>query len=220
MPTDGPPLPIPDADPVDAATLESMRVALEAQVHADRGPLAGVRSWPTMRRRAVLSLLIGGLALVATVRGGGSLTMALALDVVAMVLAWVSLRPIYRPTPPAWVEALVPLGSLALLATMGWLTDAGIQTHGSQHLRCFGPGIAIGASTLLVWRVLTGQPTGFQSFAAASAAGVAANAFLAARCALPSAEHVLLGHASVLAVLVALVWVADLLRGRVGGSTR
>ncbi len=214
MSTDGPPFEIPDDDPIDPAILESMRQALEEQVRTDHGPLAALRSWPTALRRTAFGLLIGALTLLATLGGGGSLPIALALGLAAMALAWMSLRPLHRPAPPSWAEHIVPLASLGTLTTIAFATGTGGETAWSQHLRCFGPGIAVGAATLGVWRLLVRQPTGFQAFAAASAAGIAANAFLAARCTLASTEHLLLGHASVLASLVALVWAADLLRQR------
>lgn len=214
MPADDPPFELPKDESLDPALLESMRRALETQVRADRGPLATLRSWPTGRRRAALGLLVGGLTLLAGLGGGGSPPMALALGVGAMALSWMSLRPVHRPAPPSWVEHLVPLASLAALGVMAFLADSGAPAGWAQHLRCFGPGMVLGAATLGAWRLLVRQPLGFQALAAASAAGIAANAFLAGRCAVRSAEHILLGHASVLAALVALVWTVELVRRR------
>ncbi|HJL24495.1 MAG TPA: hypothetical protein RMH80_19805, partial [Polyangiaceae bacterium LLY-WYZ-15_(1-7)] len=161
-----------------------------------------LRSRPTPVRRLVLALPIAGLALFGSL-GAGSRAGALGLGLVGALLAAVSLRPIQLPAWPRAVRLALPFLALAFVAGFSAFGGAG-PTELGAHLRCFAPGMGIAAAVLGLWWACAREPLGWAGLAGASAAGVAANAFLAGRCAMGGAQHLLLGHASVLLLVLVL----------------
>ncbi|MEM9067288.1 MAG: hypothetical protein AAGE52_02240 [Myxococcota bacterium] len=206
-----PPFELPEEPALDPAMLESMRTSVEESVKKETGALATLRAWPTLRRRALFLAAILGVTAFGLIRGWAHPAIALGLCFAASAIAWLSLRPLHQPALPRWVELMVPAAAIGGVVILALLTS-GPQVPFVNHLRCFAPGMATATAVLIAWRMVSRSTVGFHALAAAAAAGLAANAFLAGGCALLGPQHLLAGHASVILILVVGVWITDRLR--------
>ncbi|MEO0322938.1 MAG: hypothetical protein AAF447_08265 [Myxococcota bacterium] len=196
-------------DEAPPALPAGLRDAVAGRIAADRGPLAWLRSRPTPQRRAL------ALGLVALSVGSGFLslkgspTLAVVLGAAAAGGAWLGLRPLHRPPAPAPLRWAATLGALALVVALAFGDPSAAPAPVAARLRCFVPGLSLALGVYALWRALSRHPAGFAAFAGAAAAGLASNGFLAARCGAGDWAHLLLGHASVVGVLLALAFLLE-----------
>ena len=213
----------------------SLFAAVEADQRRERGPLAWLRSRPTWLRRSMIlgmATAISVFMLVAMRRPDlgsypvGRLLLELGLLVGALALAvGVAVRPRLDVPSGRLAAALVGLTILVpvLLAVLPQVhTDhpASLLGVGSDFLRR-----AVGC---LVWGLMMGAPTAIIAFLArrdgggeprrdlllAGAAGLAGVIALDVHCPITDGNHLLLGHATVVVAVVAVIAVAGWLGGR------
>lgn len=190
--------------------LASMQEEIRAKIDTEQGLLARIRAWPTVWRRAGLLLL---LSLVAA-RGllaGERWPLVATFALIAAASLMVSLRPVHKPEAPTWMRIALP--GFAVIAALGSALilpsgDAPISTA----LGCFVPGMGVSLVFAGAYWLVRRVPLRFSSIAAACGAGLIANALLAGRCPMaPSLEHQLLGHASLVVLLLGATWTLGLI---------
>ena len=83
-------------------------------------------------------------------------------------------------------------------------------------LHCFLPGLGVALAIVGATWIIRRDVLRFAHIAGAAGAGLAANAFLSGRCPLaPQLEHQLLGHASIVVLLLASAWAFGLVSRRI-----
>ncbi len=208
--------------------LEQLWGDIERRVAGERGVRAWLRSRPTLLR---VALVCGALAITAAAHVlwarrsdglllSGRLLLAAGSVAVAIVLcARVALTPLTRPVPRASALASAALLLLPVLAAFlpelrfgagahdpaaSWTASAGCFAYGG--LVVLGMGAAL-------WGVdRGGAGSGVRLIPAVVCAGLAAHLVLQIHCANDNSTHLLLGHAS-----VGVVWLALSLARRSSG---
>lgn len=214
--------------PVRAEALAAFFADLEAEVAAERGPLAGLRSLPTWLRRAIVIalavVLCAGLwamkfsAPSEALDRGFKAANVLLLGALAALAIWNALRPLHQPAiakRTVWVVAILALAVPLGLALMPY-TDAGAPKAASH---CFTFGSVIGFPVVLLalamhrapWTVALAAPL----LLIALGAGMIGNLALAGACSDNATQHLVLGHAS---IMLAFGGVALALGQAFGGS--
>ncbi|PKN58905.1 MAG: hypothetical protein CVU56_02870 [Deltaproteobacteria bacterium HGW-Deltaproteobacteria-14] len=220
---------------LDGGDFAALFAAVEAEQRRERGPLAWLRSRPTWVRRSMIfgmAIVIATIILVAMRRpdfafypmGRFALELGLLAGALAVAVA-VAVRPRLDVPSARATSALVGLAILVpvLLAVLP-------QAHAGHPASLLGVGSdflprAIGC---LVWGLVMGTPTAIIAFLArrdgggeprrdlllAGAAGLAGVIALEMHCPITDGDHLLVGHVSVVVILVAVIAVAGWLGGR------
>lgn len=194
-------------------------------VAAKASPVERLRAQPTWRRRllgVLMFVFIVGITTGTQQRADlaayplGYLAIYFGSIATLLVLcAFAALRPVHRPSLSR-VTGL-GLGALAIVATVILAVIPGFHAHASvpegsllSHASpCFVYGFLVGAPVFAALRVLDrGNPLG--RVLAASAAGLTGNLVLELQCPSAGIDHLVLGHAGVVALYVlgvlALEW--------------
>jgi hypothetical protein len=195
--------------------LESLESKVFADIEADRGPVARLRSLPRGTRFALLVALVAAEAAIFwfLLRRGNFAAypagrMALTLGGYATVLlgaSWLALRPIYLPDRRLLRVAFVLLG-LALPVVIALLPEVdgpplGRDAHVQQALFCFANGVLVAAAVLvLAWLLDRGAGAG--PLLAAVAGGLTGTLLLHVHCPYNQPLHLLAGHATVPVVVI------------------
>lgn len=212
--------------PQPVADLTRLKQEVRGELARETGALARLKSMPTRTRLALALALI---AVIAVVEGtllarvdmplvpfGHLLPVLGVLGLLGVAAAWVTLRPLFRSALPQSVEVLLLVSCLAVPVGLSFLqpeTGHPIGQRGSgpelfEHAgACLVHGLTLAVLVWLAFRVLDRQALGrgFGGLIAGMGGAVVATLALQLHCAIPSAPHWLLGHASVGAVvLVAL----------------
>ena len=207
--------------------LTTLQHEVRAELARETGMLTRLKSLPT-RTRLGLALALG--VLIALVEGTllARIDMPLVpmrhllpwvslLGLLVVAASWAALRPLFRQALPRSVEVgllvvcvSVPIGLSFVQPETGH--PAGIKGSGPDLLRyvstCLVHGLTLATLVWLAFRALDRQAlkSGLSPLTAGMAAAVVATLGLQLHCAIPTAAHWLLGHASVGAVvLVALL---------------
>ncbi|MEM1417580.1 MAG: hypothetical protein AAGH15_21970 [Myxococcota bacterium] len=209
--SDGPPEDLAGFRPRDSmpSLPPGLREAAMERIAAKRGPLTWLRERPTGQRRALALALVGACVASGLLSIKGSGALAILFGAVAAGGAWLSLQPLHQPEVPRATRWLATAGAVALVVALAFLDPLAEPAPVAARLKCFVPGATIALGVYVVWRALSRRPAGFASFAGATAAGLTANGFLAARCGAGDWQHMLLGHASVLGVLLVLAFLLE-----------
>jgi len=223
-----PPPPPPPPDPADLARLEA---AVARALAEERGGVATARTWPQSLRFAVV---LAALAALVTfffvflrradfdvypqvryaVVGGSFVVMALAA-------AWLALRPLWKAPLPAWVTpALAGLGvALPVVAALVpgpptlYFTESAHSASAQIRFAyyCVATGTISGLALWLALRVVdrsTRAPLD-TTLLAALLAGMAGVSALHIECPINYPLHLLIGHAIVPVLFLAVVpWLA------------
>lgn len=198
---------------LSAELLESMRSQALSEISADRGVLARIRALPTARRRALLLGFLASVTVLALM-GGGTPSLVLSFAAIAAVSLFASLRPIHRPEAPLWMRVALPASAFAVAVGSALVMPAGSAPL-KASLSCFLPGLGVALVVVGVTWLIRRDVLRFTHIAGAAGAGLAANAFLSGRCPLaPQLEHQLLGHASIVVLLLASSWAFGLVHRR------
>ncbi len=206
---------------IDPAKLSALYGTVRTQIDEERGLVAWLRSRPTYARAlllggAIVSLIGFGLlgspgvyaaSYSAVFLGGLGIMLGLTLSS--------SLRPLYRTETPTSRALLLcsggvvaPLiGALVLFVAQDLTHAAALSDVAAmpKAAACFGTGMVVSLAVLIAWHALRrpGPTSDLKSVLAAASAGLTANLFLHTRCAATGAGHLMLGHVSIAAVLVA-----------------
>lgn len=193
---------------------------LDKALRRERGPLSALRSRPTGQRRLLATALVlacVAVVLVLTRRPDlGVMPIArLLLDVALLALPLTAallfaFRPLHRPPPPRWTDAVLVIASATGLLVFASLPMAHADHPASRvgagddlvplAIGCFAFGIAFGVLTLLGFRALSRGTGSLLAPTIAIAMGSALAGVLAlyAHCPITHPIHLLLGHATVL----------------------
>lgn len=205
--------------------LAGLRESVNAELDAEVGPVAYLRSRTTFVRAAVtvaVAALVALVVLRVAPRSDLSLypmprmALALALLLVPLLVALVVvLRPLQRhalPNALVWGALILGVATpwvLALLPRAHALHPDALGGDGSDRvalaLRCLAFGIATGLPVLLaLWAFDRGAHAALRrALVAAAAAGLMGNLVLQGHCPITSPSHLALGHATVGLVLLA-----------------
>lgn len=222
-----------DQPSLDSGELDDLFAGIQGQVEKSGArPLNRLAEQPTNRRRLFgllcFGLILGGLGTLPA--GYSPLTAAVVMGsfgtlLVAAVL--VAFRPIYVPAlSPVWkvglcVVAIVAAVAVALIPDLhhhatGEVPEGAFLWHA---IPCLSFGLMAGLPGYVFLRLLDrGAP--FGRVLAGAAAGLMGNMVLELRCAVGNTEHLVLGHAMVVAafivgvVLVERLVVRMIARGR------
>ncbi|MEM7609417.1 MAG: hypothetical protein AAF411_29070 [Myxococcota bacterium] len=210
-----PRLGVDDLEPaLPSDLLEDLRRSTQDEIRRSGArPLGRVRALPTGARRMMMLAVIAILGAASLVTGTS--TMAVVVFLVLSGLSfWLAMRPIHKAPLPGWVGWSLAVVSLATATVVALLAPSGDMPL-AAHVGCFVPGVVLSLALLAVLRFLTRGPFGFVPFAGTVGAGLAANGFLAGRCHVEqTTAHLLMGHGSVLVVLVAVTAVVGALGAR------
>ncbi|HVU02214.1 MAG TPA: hypothetical protein VHE30_10690 [Polyangiaceae bacterium] len=195
-----------------------------AEVQAERGLTATLRSLPTGLRLGVAALFVvlaAGVVIVAAPRwhhaevpvARVALVVSVLLSLLAVALR-LALRPLQAPAPAPSVGmlgfllgalapvvfALLPVGGPAVSEPPG-------VSPGRAIAWCFGAGAIVGGLAVALLRALDRGAHGSSGAAllAATAGGLVANTVLELHCAITDRTHLLLAHAGV-ALAIVLVY--------------
>jgi predicted anti-sigma-YlaC factor YlaD len=212
-------------EPAPDPGLDSLFERVQQQVHQERGVGAWLRSRRTAVRCTLAGLAVALIALIALIvapRGDLAVypleRMALTLAPLALLIGvsmHLSLRPLHRPPPPAWVMPALAVAAVAVPAALALLPQPHVGPEGmaagqgltfaARSAACFAKGSIVAVALLGLWRTLDRSQfgrVGRRVFATA-AAGAAANFALQCHCAVSHPLHLLLGHAAVAIAFVA-----------------
>lgn len=214
----------------EASGLDAVWAALDDDLRHEQGLGGRVRSLPTATRvglvatvAAVVPLLVAltwGRADLGVYPAGRLVLDVLALAIPASLLLVVAMRPVHRPAWPRWVPglalALAVLGALlgAILEPAHAVHPASVGGTGSElfprAVPCLVTGTVLGLPMLLILRLVLrrrgryGLPFGL----AVVLAGVTGALGIFLHCSLVAPQHLLAGHATVVAVFLALAGLA------------
>jgi hypothetical protein len=203
--------------------LTTLKHEVRAELAREAGTLSRLKSLST-RMRLCVALAVG--MLIAVVEGTllarvdmplvpmGHLVPLLALlGLLAVAASWAALRPLFRQALPRSVEVgllvlclSVPIGLSFVQPETGH--PVALKGSGPDHLRhvgtCLVHGLTLATLVWLAFRALDRQALkrGLAPLMAGMAAAVVATLGLQLHCAVPSAPHWLLGHASVGAIVL------------------
>lgn len=189
--------------------------ALQVELDKETGLLAGLRSWPTARRRGLLVcaglVILGAVWAIAPwkhlepVRAGLSVG---GLGVILLAALWQSLRPIHQPPLPRWMWWSLVGVAVAfpfLLSTLPAAFHGEVAKSGGA---CFGFGCLFGFPILLLGFLLNRAPTGAVVgsglLLALAAGGALGGVTLDAHCGTPGMAHRVLSHGALAATWVGL----------------
>lgn len=213
-------------DPIPAAATLALFDRVEKDIAAEHGPVAWLRSRSTATRSAIAAGTIGALALAVLLFSARK-----DLHVYPTFLLWLitgtyvllatalvpgALRGLHQPV----LSQRSLLTSVALAVVVPFVVSAMPQAHtaheasllgmgddfGKRLLSCFLYGLAVAAPALLMLRGLdrSGHSLLQQALLAASAAGVAGVLGQHLHCPITHPLHIVLGHGTLVAALVAL----------------
>ena len=203
-------------DSLDPALLADLRKGTRSAMQAeDARPLGKVRAMSTTWRVGLSFVVLAALSAFALVGASANRPAVVAFGVLAAGSFWLALRPMHKAPAPPFVVYGLPALATVLTLVVGFMAPSSAATPLPQHLGCFAPGLGVGLVLLGLLRMLSRGPLGFVPFAAAAGAGLTANAFLSGRCHVdPTIGHLLLGHGSVLFVLLLAAALAGLTRAK------
>jgi hypothetical protein len=199
------------------APIEGLFERVSGEVRRERGARAWLRSRPTGVRLALAlgAVLVVGAVFTVIGRDHAPFGPIALLALIATLTVVVALRPIHRPALPRWVE-ISTLG----LATGAPLALAGIAVFGDPTpvegdlWYCFGLGVAIALPIVACVALLDRGSRAWSTVLAAAAAGLAANIALDAHCRSTEPVHLVLGHALVVILYVAVAGALVAIRRR------
>lgn len=204
------------------------------QVHGhleqEKGVLATLRSLPTGVR---LSLCLGLVAMVLLWAGlnaapgaplGQVLVKLAALSMLAGVLLFVGMRPLYRRALPEGIRRGALFSAFAVPALLAfWGGGAGRVPFSSELLGavpCFAKGALFSLPFVLLVAALHRGGRASTTVVLATAAGIGGNIVLESRCNGGAPGHIMFGHVGVILAYALLglvvVWVRRALAGRQG----
>ena len=212
--------------PQPVGDVSSLQQQLRAELARETRPAARLKSLPT-RARLLLALVL--ILVIAVVEGTllARVDMPLVplaqllpvlglLGLLAVAASWVALRPLFQRALPRSFETILLVACLAVPVGLSFLQPetghpVGERGAGADLLHhagaCLVHGLTLAVLVWLAFRVLDRQTLGrgLGGLIAGMGGAVVATLALQLHCAIPSAPHWLLGHASVGAVvLVAL----------------
>lgn len=216
-----------------APDLVALRAGLAARLERERGALGWLRSRPTWMRFLVLLVIAGAGPVVLSGLNGWPLredlralwmpryvAEAALLALIFLAGAWSALRPVQRPATRPLTAVLALLLALVVALTLALLP----QAHQAEHplepaSACFRAGLQFGLP-LAVCALLLARWVSWPVIALTGlAAGTLADLTLHLICPDPRPMHLLLGHASVVALFVGTALLAGLLPARGAPAT-
>lgn len=221
--------------PEQVGDLRSLKQQVSAELARETRPGARLKSLPT-RARLLLALLF--ILAIAVVEGtllarvdmplvpmGHLLPVLGLLGLLGVMATWAALRPLFRRALPRSVELLllvlclaVPVGlSFVQPATGHPVAERGSGADLLHHAgACLVHGLTLAVLVWLAFRVLDRQALGrgLAGLIAGMGGAIVATLALQLHCAIPSAPHWLLGHASVGAVVLVALGVRHALSKR------
>lgn len=209
--------------------MQALKASLDARLAREDGFLGWLKSRPTWVRHLLLAVFVLPCPIVMALAAGASCPRndlhsypmgrfaaelsCLALVAIAGVIG--ALRPLHRPAPRNRAAAIV--AGMALLLALGLTLLPRAHDHPQPDLpasHCLVNGLVFGlplvVSTLLLSRWVTWPVIAL----AGAAAGMFGDLALHLLCPVPDPVHLLLGHASVVALYVGMAGLAWLVRGR------
>jgi len=213
---------------VSADDLQGLLSSVESQLtQSESGTGGWLKSRSTGTRRALALgsfLALAGFALLA-MRGRGvadlpAWAIGVCLGSLGLLIAlslWVALRPLQAPAlsnGKVGALALLSVGCAVIVAFVPEMAQA--SADGAAHAMaspCMYMGLLIGLPVYALARVLD-RGSRLSSVLAASAAGLTGNFVLALNCPIHSAEHMLVGHASVVLIFLLGVFAVHTVESR------
>jgi hypothetical protein len=210
------------------APVEGLFERVTGDVRRERSLRGRLRSLPTLWRLGIaLAAVLSAGAIYAVIDGPGAPFMKLgALAATAVLTVVVAFRPIHRPALPRWLVLRAVVLALALpiaLEALGPILVAvppapggllGLFDESPPPWRCFGFGVAIAIPIVVVVAFLDRGARPSSTVLAAASAGLAGNLALDAHCRSADPLHLLLGHALVVVLYVAIASATVAIRRR------
>ncbi len=218
------------ADPArtDEVTLGQLETQINRRIAGETGLLARMRAWPTWLRLGVVVMLSVATTILTALSmpredlgayPSGRMVVTLGLlGALTAAAAGRLLRPLYRPRPGVWSGRLLLFMGMVMPCLISlWPLHGHIGAPAGEGVafamrcgKCLGFGGALGIPVLLV--AFAVRRANIDGAAVAALAGVAAgltgNLTLQVHCAITNTEHLLLGHAALLAIfgIFAAMW--------------
>lgn len=215
---------------LEEAIADSIRGEITERIAAERGLVATLRALPTSQRLAgivLASLAVTVLAWLMMPRAdmdhyprGRMLITLGALFGLTVAANLRLLRPLHLPKPPAWTGAVLLLAGIAapIVLAVVPLTAFGHEEFAAGEggafavgcFKCLSFGAVLGLPVLLLAGLMRRANVDGAAIVALGgvAAGLTGNLTLQVHCPIVDTGHLLLGHASLLFILIAaiLLW--------------
>ncbi|MEQ8278723.1 MAG: hypothetical protein RMA76_29495 [Deltaproteobacteria bacterium] len=208
-------------EPIDSAAAFAR---LSQKIDDDQSIVGWLKSRPTWVHKLIAGLTVVGATLFGVVflrrpdlDAYPVLRMTVSIGAIAAVLfvslGW-SLRPMHKRALPPWAVAAMAVGAVALsfglaITPTHYAPDPAHLPHGAEWvhaLRCLYFGALVGLPVYVVGRLLDRTRDPSRAVLAAGAAGLTGQLVLLLHCPISDPTHLVTGHASVVAVFLALVW--------------